>query len=374
MRKLADSSSLRKWKLFGFLAVFTLMTITIIPSAAANGLPLTATVHSSGGSLRPAGSIPVGVVREHLLLDLRERQASIRATYQLLNQSHDALDVMVAFPVPQYSGIDPEKEARAVVQLDGQQIRATAASVPVVLEPLDTSVSSEWLDPFTGEVYHPPILREPKPTAVLTFSVPFTGRQERTLQVEYRQFPSEDNARFINPAMRYDYLLRPARHWVAFGELEVEVLVPPGRVIRSVPLLRLIGKDRYSATFGALPNENLSVFVAPGGGFSNLTSWWWRRSGRAVILVALTVLTSFASGWLCVSRIRVLKLMGIILRYGLPLVVIVLTPSHLFEPSPGGAMKTWFLFVPSLAAVYLLGGWFPRYFLRRRARDSGANV
>lgn len=365
-------ASLRKagW----FLAVLALGLTSMVQKAGANGLPLAATVQSSGGTLGPAANTTVAVVHEHLMLDLRERVARIRATYQLRNLSQEVVNVSVAFPVPEYSGVNIEKEAGVVVQLDGQPLPVQPASAPLQLEHQETSVTATWLDPFTGDEYHPTVLREPKPPAFLIFSVPFAGGQERRLQVEYKQFASQDHTRFVEPALRYDYLLQPARHWASFGELQVEVLVPSNRVLRSIPPLMSMGENLYSATFPGLPTENLSVFMSPGGGGPwLLASWWWQRPGRAWLLVAITAVGSFAAGWLRLAKAHSLYLTGTALRYGIPIAIIALTPSHLFEPNPMGVMQTWLLFVPFLVGVYLFGGWLPRPLVRGHPVPAGTD-
>lgn len=109
--------------------------------------------------MRPAASTTVAVAREELVLDLRERDARIRATNQLQNVSQEAIEVTVAFPVPEYSGINTVKEAGAVVHLDGQPLAVETASAPLQLEPGETSVSANWLDPYTGDQYQPAVDR-----------------------------------------------------------------------------------------------------------------------------------------------------------------------------------------------------------------------
>lgn len=326
------------------------------PSQAwANGMPSAAFPGPAGGSLRPAAETAVAVVREHLRFDLREREARVTATYFLRNESPVSAQVLVAFPVP-----SPAPEMAPVVQTDGVDVHAELAS-GFELETTETCVPATWLDPFTGAPYLPPVGRvgvEPRGTPVITFRVDFAGGQERQLRVEYPQSPGYDYTRFIERAERYDYFLRPARHWKTFGALEIEVLAPGDRPVYGTVPLNAEGDGRYVARLGALPDENLSLFLGPEGSSPGwLSSLWWQRTGRAWILSLLTVVGAVPANWLIALRRRPLQVTGHVLRLGWPVLIWRLTPTYLFEPNPGGAITTFFLFLPALALLYLLTGW-----------------
>lgn len=339
-----------------FVAALVIGLLTGALTASANGMPLAAKAEAAGGVLRPAERTPIAVVREQLLLDLRDYQARVRASYQLQNQSPESVAVSVAFPVPHISGEALLRSARPEIRLDGQPLGVELSLGPAALEAGDTAVRSEWLDPFTGEEYQPePAWGPTLPSAFLLFPVFLEAGQERHLEVEYRQRPGWDYTRFLEESLRYDYLLRPARHWSTFGELQIEVLAPPGRVVRGVPSLMPAGTGRYVARFNGLPDSNLSVFVSPGGGWGRLSSWWWRRAGRAWMLVTLTGVGSFAAGWLRRSAPSRWRHLGTVLGLATPLAVLAMTPQALFEPNPIGVMKTWFLFAPGLIGVYFVG-------------------
>lgn len=349
------ATSSQKWLPF----ILALILLAVPSQVRANGLPLAASRSVAGGALHPAVDSPVGVVREHLLLDLREQQALIRATYVLRNLASDAIALTIAFPVPHYEEGRPGA-VRPSVLLDGEPLSFQRSQAPVTLGEEETHLPAAWLDPFTGEPYEPPLFgRQDLRPAFLTFSAPFAPGQERRLEVSYSQDPGRDFSRFFERALRYDYLLQPARHWASFGELEVEVLVPPGRVIRSLPPLTARGNGSYGETFSGLPEQNLSVFVAPQRGRGMLSSWWWQRTGRAWILAAITVAGGLAGGLLRRQKPGFLHFLGTIMGFLVATLVFALTPLFLFQPSPAGMMQTWFLFVPLLGLLFLVANWLP---------------
>lgn len=339
-----------------FPAVLLLALLSLPAQADANGLPLAARPAVAGGTLRPAASTTVGVVKEHLLLDLREWKARIRATYQLRNLAPEGVSLTVAFPVPRYDGVDPQGADAPAVRLDGEPLSFQPALAPVALADGETDLSAEWLDPFTGQAYRPPTMPHwsPESPAFLTFSVSFAGGQERRLEVWYRQDPGQDFARFIERSLRYDYLLLPARHWASFGPLEIEVLAPPDRVIGGLPPVSPLGDGHYGATFSGLPAQNLALFVAPGSGAGWISSWWWQRSGRAWILVAISVMCGLAAGPLRLLKPGFPHFIGTVMGVLVSTLIYALTPLNLFQPNPIGMMQTWFLFVPFLGLLYLV--------------------
>ncbi|HEY3365400.1 MAG TPA: hypothetical protein VGK74_10145 [Symbiobacteriaceae bacterium] len=175
--------------------------------ALANGGPFGASLGGAGGVLAPAGSMPVGVVREQLTLDLRAG-ALISATYLLENQSDQALDVPVAFAVPTYHLDVDSPPLQAWV--DGQPLTVARPKAEVVLDDAEDAVLPHWLDAFTGQAYKPGWMgREPR-TVFFTFTVSFAPRQQRSLKVEYFPSTGVDNTRFFKGKVeRWDYPAAP---------------------------------------------------------------------------------------------------------------------------------------------------------------------
>lgn len=319
---------------------------------AANGLPmgvLGAVGSSAGGILYPAANTPISVIDETLVLDLREEGAErIRATYRMRNNARQAAEVLTAFPIP---GMMAKGAVRAWA--DGQPLAVSQPSTPVELETLDVALNFDWLDPFTGATYSPPNAGDHRAwdTPVVTFTVSFAPDQTRVLELEYVPNNSRDYSRFVSPARRFDYLLQPARHWASFGTLHIELLAPSGRAAAVRPVLDQVESGKYVGDFSGLPTENLSVFVAPGGGRGFIGSWWWQRSGRAIILDLL-----LAAGTLVAAALRrwVHPLAGGTALMVTWLAFVLNTPAHMFSPNPFGFMQTWFFFVPFSVVVSVL--------------------
>lgn len=299
-----------------------------------------------GGSLRPAGDTTIEVVNEHLLIDLTEREGRIKATYLLQNRTEESVDLSVAFPMPPWV----LGEWKVAVMLDGLAYPVRSALGPVAVFDDELVTHSHWLDPFTGTAYWPPKVSEPVTPQYLIFGVSFLPGQQRTLSVEYWQFPGEDYSLLLGPVRRFDHLLQPARHWARFGSLTIEVRVPESYALSSVMPIMKTSAGRYQAYFEELPVGNLSLFLAPGPG----PRWWWDRSGRIAFLVTVVMLAGLVAGVLAASpRTSVMKagrllslLVAVLLYWG--------TPPHLLRADPTGAMFLWLLFIPSLLILHLM--------------------
>jgi|GEM_PF-4519409 len=320
--------------------------LLIAAPAVAAAPPLTAQESTPGGSLRPAGESTVGVIEEHLLLDLREPEGRIRASYRLRNLSAEPVDLSIAFPVPPWV----MGEWKVAVTLDGRAFPVGLALGPVVLKEGETDLVPSWRDPFSGQFYLPRKSREPVGPQNLLFGVAFNPGQERELAVEYWQFPGRDSSRFLAPVRRYDHLLQPARHWASFGDLTIEVLAPPGVPVKSVPPLQSLGGGRYAATLEGLPPENLSVYVAPGAG----PRWWWVRTSRGWFLAAFAAVTGVLAGLASLSgwpRVRRAGVPFSLLTWAL---LYVLAPPYLLREDPTGVTFLWLLMIPSLMVLHIL--------------------
>lgn len=354
-----------------YLLIILVLGVMEFPERTdANGLPWSSLLtHPVGGALGPDAQTPVAVVREDLFLDLRGPVAHIRAHYRLRNLSSSGITVTVAFPIPQHDGVPAYEGIQPQVWVDDRSEETALAAPPPTLDNDVMFLQKEWLDPYTGEAYLPTEWRRRPVPDFFIFQVPFEAHQERSLLVEYNQYPSLDYARFARPSRRIDYLLQPARYWADFGELTIEVLAPFGRPVRSSLPLTPNGYGRYTGTFSGLPEGNLSIFLAPGVGPSwSLSSLWWQRSTRPWFILAIAFLGGAASGCLSWSIRRSRQRLAITTSWMTLVTTALLTSSLVFPPDSIGILRTWFIFFPGVLLVYSLGRWLPRNLLQNCTR------
>lgn len=341
------------------VAVFLAVLFGAETEARANGLPTGAMPQPPGGSLQPAAETPVAVLKEELVLDLRHKPGHIRATYTMENRSDAAAAVPVAFLVPN----SELSHVRAAADGEALEVVPAPSGFALPLPPEEQTVPGRWLDPYSGESYDPPTGRRGSPR-VFVFKIPFAARQQRSVSVEYDQYPGYDTTRFVSLSLRWDYLLLPARYFAAFGELRVEALAPPGRPVQSDPPLTRTGTGRYAATFPELPDRNLSVFVAPRfGPPGRLTSWFWRQGVRVWFLLGLAAVGNLTAGFLRTSENRRRRVAGEILRWAVLALALAGTFQGVFRPDSGGAVST-ILFAPVLVLLWYIAGRAPEAFGR----------
>lgn len=346
------------------LLIAMLLLPVQVPEASANGVPLAAFPRPAGGELRPAAQTGIAILHERLTLDLRQEPGRITALYSLQNQGRAREQVTVAFLVPEVPGIT----SPPAVRLNGAPLEAESPGEPVVGE--GGELAPYWLDPFTGERYQPLGHGQGGAGPAWTFPLVLEAGEEAELEVSYRQTPGRDLSRFVAAAHRYDYLLQPARHWSAFGTLEVEVLMPAGRSLQSNIPLQRTGPNRYGASFEGLPEENLSLFLAPGGGSGLLGSWWWQRAVRPWLLLGLTFTLALAAGLAGRLTGPAWKPWLALLRWSIPLMAIGLSPAYMFAPSPLGLITLLVFYIPGLLLAFAVGGFLlPRLLMRGRASD-----
>lgn len=331
----------------------------------AAGAPVAAVSRHPGGVLIPLEETPVAVVRERLVLDLRERTGHVVSTYVLQNTSDSAVRVSAAFAVPDY-GL-AEGDTPLTVAVDGSPLNAVPLERDIDISSDEVALPAYWVDPFTSQRYRPPQTGASDP-AFSTFTLAFAPHQQHILTVHYAQDAAEDYTRFVTPSRRWDYLLASGDRWAGFGELQVQVLTPSGYPVQSVPALTQTGTGEYGATFSTLPDQNLTIFVAPGKSpagrlaslWGHLSSWWRQRTLRAWLELVPMLVISLITGALQLSSEPVVRSMAVVGRWVALAAALAVTPRAIFQGEPIGFLSTWFLFVPAMVLWSTLVGGFPR--------------
>lgn len=353
------------------LAASLLVAVAVPGVAAANGLPTVPLFGRPGADLVPVQGPGIVIEHERLRLDLRRnlRLAEVEATYWMRAAGPEAARAEVAF----FAGAFEEPR----VAIDGRPVPVDKREVEAGLVAESLQIRREWLDPLTKAAYPAcgdcgprlPLRRE----TALHFSVDIPPGAARAVVVAYRYRPGFDHVRYMTDIWRYDYLLRPAARWGGFGDLEIEVALPPGAVAASWPSLRRLraepdGGHVLGARFPHLPAENLSLFVVRppsplGEGVERgwippaVAAFWLFGPARAalgVILVAavIALMLRRRSPWWAVAAIA------------LPW----LTPDRSLGPGIGGRLA-WIALL-GVAAVAVLAGMARAIALRGRSSPS----
>ncbi len=94
----------------------------------------------------------------------------------------------------------------------------------------------------------------------LVYSVEFPAQETRRVSVGYLSAGVMDSRETTWPQYSYTYLLSPAQNWADFANLDIEIMTPEEApyIIKSNLELTADGRNRYTASFDALPKEELS--------------------------------------------------------------------------------------------------------------------
>jgi len=353
------------------------------PAAFANGLPTAAHVTTAGGLLVPVPGIPVVLDEADIVIDASragatgdggtqssatQADAAVTVTYVLRNLAPAPVKLSMAFPVPP-SELPVEADGGGVqVSWNGAALAYRRVEAPKQVVETDLAIDKRWLDPFTGVPYEPRLFGQEAEPVFVSFDLAFKEGETGTLTVRYRQMPGRDYSRFVEPALRYDYLLMPARHWPEVRRIGVTVRIPPAFSAASNLKLEDVaggapgGGGAYTAyklQFTALPGENLSVFVSPGRSLvPAFSSVYWRQGGRLWLLTLATIAAACLGGVLLVlmrgSRMKI-TLAGVALFAASALGLYTgFLRSPLFGPNPISLAATLILVPAVLSVVYLL--------------------
>ncbi|OPL08930.1 MAG: hypothetical protein AVO33_08445 [delta proteobacterium ML8_F1] len=100
---------------------------------------------------------------------------------------------------------------------------------------------------------------------VLLYEVALEAESVSEVTVNYRTRATMDHTRSLEPQYTVEYLLNPAGYWQAFEDLSIEILTSDELpyLVESTLDFKSGGKNRYTAYFKSLPEEDL-VFTLYG--------------------------------------------------------------------------------------------------------------
>lgn len=129
------------------------------------------------------------------------------------------------------------------------------------------------------------------PLAWLTFPLPIGAGATRTIRVQYTHISGNDSHLAVNEVFTYVYLLSPAKRWARFGELHIDIQVPPETTIQSssIPFEADASGTMYRTNLSRLPDGELDFGVMSKRGLlfgmSQPTGYW-------LILMALMAIVT----------------------------------------------------------------------------------
>lgn len=266
----------------GALAAVLLATCLLVAPRVARANMSKSYVDGDRSSvLLPGGPTTVRVDREELSFVLpRLSTAFVTASYTLTNAGATAETDDVAFAfVPSEERPAGGADAHASIEVDGVRVSFRTAEDP------DARRWSTLPYQASGSA--------PAGVGLLLFSLDFAPGQTRAVTVRYEQQANELDGSSVNGTFTFDYLLSPARHWAAFGPLDVSVRVVPAnvRLSSSLPLRR--DGDTYRAHLAGLPDGELHFET------TSLDGTWFGMTGSdgyVAILLAAVVLAALGSG------------------------------------------------------------------------------
>lgn len=255
----------RKWvarRSLNIIVVILMVGLLYPGITYANGLPDFAIQRNPNGTVSPLEKAPITVDKEVLTITLSGKApALIKANYNLRNLSNKRIATIVIFPVA--------RNQKANVLFKGSLLKTKMTPFDTSLHPGDFEISKTWIDPYNNHRYipnSPPtssnLSYSPLRLDFISFQVEFEPNEESILQVSYEQPPSYDaTLLFKEINYRFDYLLQPAKHWVNFDNLEINVFTNEKISMASSIALLQVGENHFQAKFNKLPKDNLSLFV-----------------------------------------------------------------------------------------------------------------
>jgi hypothetical protein len=231
------------------LAVWLAAACLLVASGVARAnMAQTAFDGDRSSTLVPGGATTVRVDHEELSFALRTLAvADVTASYRLTNAGAAVESDDVAFALVRPGGASGDVEttdAPTSVEVDGAPVPFRAVT--------DPDVDGRWstLPRRNGEAG----------VGLLLFHIDFAPGQTRAVTVRYEHHADEDRRVSVHGTLGFDYLLSPARHWAAFGPLDISVRVPGhARFSSRLPFAR--DGDRYRAHFAGLPEGELRFEV-----------------------------------------------------------------------------------------------------------------
>lgn len=127
------------------------------------------------------------------------------------------------------------------------------------------------------------------PLAWLTFPLAIGAGATRTVRVQYTHISGSDRHKAVNEVFTYVYMLSPAKRWARFGDLHIDIRLPPDATIQSssIPFSPDAKGGIHRASLSGLPEGELDFDVMSRRG---LLFGMSRPTGYWLMLVALMAL------------------------------------------------------------------------------------
>jgi hypothetical protein len=123
----------------------------------------------------------------------------------------------------------------------------------------------------------------------LTFPLSIPAGASRTVVVHYTHHSGSDTSHAVNTVFTYEYLLSPAKRWAKFGELHVDIELPPNTDLRAPSLSFTPEGAHYRGNFTGVPSAELTFEVMSRQG---LLFGMTQPTGYWILLLALMALVT----------------------------------------------------------------------------------
>ena len=167
----------------------------------------------------------------------------------------------------------------------------------IVLEKLDEFIEQNIINLDINQLFS---LDYSERFFILIYDVEFQSNSTNDVSVSYYSQGSMNMWDTIDPIYTFDYILNPAKNWVSFNDLNIEIR-PPAKypyIIDSSIELEREEDGSYSANFDSLPEENLnfSLYYQEEVTFMDKVKGLFSRNsyfGRNILLSILSVIIGF---------------------------------------------------------------------------------
>jgi hypothetical protein len=146
------------------------------------------------------------------------------------------------------------------------------------------------------------------PISWFTFPLSIAAGATRTVRAKDTHVAGSDSRSAVNEVFSYIYFLSPAKRWARFGDLHIEIQVPPDTELRQSSIPLTAQGTTYRANLPRLPDRELSFELMSRRGLlfgMSQPTGYWIFLVAALALVTIPTSARLGRSWSGSSRWRV---------------------------------------------------------------------